>query len=59
MKKYGIPKIPNDFALFIALNELNKTNKLRADLNRIDRDGGKFLDPFIDELKERIREYKK
>jgi len=54
-----LPKIPNDMALILAHMELNKSNKLRADLNRVEPDGGQFLDEFIDQLKERILEYKK
>lgn len=53
-----LPKIPNDMALILAHIELNKTNKLRADLNRAEPEGGNFLDKFIDHLKERILEYK-
>jgi hypothetical protein len=53
-----LPDIPNDMALFIALIELNNMNKLRSDLNNIDKDAGQLLDPFIDNLRRIITEYK-
>ena len=52
-----LPKIPNDICFFIAVMELNKTNKQRADLNRANPKAGDFLDPFVEELKQIILDY--
>lgn len=54
-----LPPIPNEMALYVALQELTKTKQFRDSLNELDpsEGGGAFLSPFIEDLENRIREY--